>query len=779
MTDFANYFPQRIQGDRLDVIPLLQQGLERGGERCVLAYEGHEVSEAEMRARVVDVQAQLAEAGIRPGDRVAVMLSNSIEHVALIYALILSGVVWVPVNVRLRGAGLAYIVGHSCPALLVYDAEFEQPVAGLQDVRTLRLRRFAGPGSNPGALVCNHAIPHGAPLCIIYTSGTTGAPKGVVFTHRMLRIASEAALMVADMGAGDRAFLWEPLCHIGGAQMLMVPFLVPARLHVVRRFSASQFWSQWRAAEATHLHYLGGVLDVLMQLPESGAIRVAWGAGTSAQAWNPIRERFGCALRECYGMTECSSFATLNSSGTPGSIGAALPWIRVELLDTSGQPVADGQPGEMVLSTQVEGAFLPGYLDNPEATRQALRDGKLHTGDMARRLPNGEYAFVGRRTDSMRVRGENVSAWEVERVFIEHPGIRMAAAVGVPSAIGEQDIFLHVLFEPGATVGWHELVAWAQPRLASFQLPRYYTAAEAFELTPSERIRKHLLSSSVADAWDRTLQHNPPGAMPMSNLNEPVVVHRCDAVGVIRLNRPEKLNAWTVAMRNELMRAMKAFEADGDVRAIVLTGTGERAFCAGQDLEEAHGFSVDEAEAWIRGWDVFYSVLRGLSKPLVIALNGLAAGSAFQASLMGDVRVGHAGVRMGQPEINSGIASITGPWIMNQMLGMSRTIELTLTGRLMEADESHRLGLIHHIVPKEDVLARAIAIANELGSKPPVAMALDKARFREMTEPSFRETIEAAVRAHRTSYESNEPQRMVEAFYRTRGGELPAQSAAA
>src|SRR5690606_33130644 len=96
------------------------------------------------------------------------------------------------------------------------------------------------------------------PLCIIYTSGTTGAPKGVVFTHRMLRIASEAAILVANIRKGDCAFMWEPLCHIGGAQMLMVPFLVDAELYLVPRFSASRFWNQWKAAKATHLHYLGG-----------------------------------------------------------------------------------------------------------------------------------------------------------------------------------------------------------------------------------------------------------------------------------------------------------------------------------------------------------------------------------------------------------------------------------------------------------------------------------------------------------------------------------------
>ncbi|MBG9387989.1 AMP-binding protein [Caenimonas aquaedulcis] len=499
------YFPKRTDGDQLDVVALLQQGLARGSERCVIAYEGEAVTAGQMRTRVAQVQAQLRGAGIGAGDRVAVMMSNSVEHVALIYALILSGAVWIPVNVRLRGAGLDYIVRHSRPALLVFDAEFEEVLASLSGVKTLRLQPGANADAQAQEMSCNRDIRHGDPLCIIYTSGTTGAPKGVVFTHRMLRIASEAALMVAGIRDKDRAFLWEPLCHIGGAQMLMLPFLVDAQLHVVKRFSASRFWAQWRTAGATHLHYLGGVLDVLMQLPQAGDIRVAWGAGVSVQAWGPIRARFGCELRECYGMTECSSFATLNASGTPGSIGAALPWIGIELLDAESRPVPSGDIGEMVLSSDVEGVFLPAYLDNPEATASALRGGKLHTGDLARQLPHGEYAFVGRRTDSMRVRGENVSAWEVERVFALHPAIKTAAVVGVPAAIGEQDILMYVEFESGAAVEWGELVAWAQPRLADFQLPRYYASVDRFELTPSERIRKHLLPRDAAGAWDRTL----------------------------------------------------------------------------------------------------------------------------------------------------------------------------------------------------------------------------------------------------------------------------------
>jgi enoyl-CoA hydratase/carnithine racemase len=251
-------------------------------------------------------------------------------------------------------------------------------------------------------------------------------------------------------------------------------------------------------------------------------------------------------------------------------------------------------------------------------------------------------------------------------------------------------------------------------------------------------------------------------------MSEEILLSNHGRVAVITLNRPERLNAWTTAMREKIIAALERFDADDEVAAIIMTGAGDRAFSAGQDLAEAHDFDGDRAVVWIKEWERYYATLRGLKKPLVMALNGTAAGSAFQVTLLGDVRVGHAGVRMGQPEINAGIASTTGPWIMNSMLGMSRTIELTLTGRLMDADECYRIGLIHHIVPEEQVFEKALEIANELAAKPPVAMRLDKQRFREMTDPGFHDAIEAGARLHREAYESGEPARMMEEFFRKR-----------
>ena len=238
-----------------------------------------------------------------------------------------------------------------------------------------------------------------------------------------------------------------------------------------------------------------------------------------------------------------------------------------------------------------------------------------------------------------------------------------------------------------------------------------------------------------------------------------------DTIGIITLNRPKTLNAWHKPMRDELVDALNSFESNIKIRSILLTAVGEKAFCAGQDLGEAKTFDPDRAEAWIEEWRIVYGTIRGLTKPLVVALNGLAAGSGFQVALLADIRIGHPEVKMGQPEINSGIASITGPWIMKEMLGLSRTIELALTGRMMAAEECYQIGLIHKLVPREQVMKEALDTAKVLASKPQVAMRLTKQRFREVTEESFQEVLEAAVRIHREGYATGEPQAVMQGFF--------------
>ncbi|MDK1494299.1 enoyl-CoA hydratase/isomerase family protein [Sinorhizobium sp. 7-81] len=243
-----------------------------------------------------------------------------------------------------------------------------------------------------------------------------------------------------------------------------------------------------------------------------------------------------------------------------------------------------------------------------------------------------------------------------------------------------------------------------------------------------------------------------------------ILIDRQDEIAIVTLNRPEILNAWHAPMRSQLVDAILELENDKAVRAIILTGAGDRAFCAGQDLNEAKSFDGDTGSAWIAEWERLYGAIRSLTKPLIAALNGVAAGSAFQVALLCDFRIGHAGVRMGQPEINSGIASVTGPWIMRGILGLARTTDLTLTGRLMDAAECHAIGIINKIVAPEDVLQTSLSLARELGAKPPVAMRLDKQWLREMTEVEFRACLDAAVRIHREAYASGETAQMMDKF---------------
>jgi len=247
-----------------------------------------------------------------------------------------------------------------------------------------------------------------------------------------------------------------------------------------------------------------------------------------------------------------------------------------------------------------------------------------------------------------------------------------------------------------------------------------------------------------------------------------IEIRKEENIGIITLNRPEKLNAWHRPMRDEMVDAIRNFEKDQPIRAMIMTGAGDRAFCAGQDLEEAKNFSADRAEEWIEEWRVVYGLLLSLSKPIMTALNGVAAGSGFQVALLTDIRLGHPGVKMGQPEINSGIASITGPWIMKEMLGLSRTIELALTGRMMDAEECYRIGLIHKLVPKEELMRESLGMARLLASKPPVAMRLTKQRFREVTEKGLEDVLEAAKRIHREGYGTGEPQAVMKRFLEKR-----------
>ena len=483
-------------------------------ERVYARFCGEPVTYAEVERRSAAFAAHLRTRGIVAGDRVAVMMRNSIATIAVVFGLARAGVAWVPVNAQQRGEGLRYLLTHSRPRLVVADAELVPQIAeAMGQEAELPLLAHAPDGELDAILSRQERFVEPAPsadvvFAIMYTSGTTGRPKGVIVSHRMLRLAAESVVRLSDAGPGDVFFVWEPLYHIGGAQLLPLPMISGITLAMVERFSASRFWDQVREEGASHIHYLGGILQILLKQPPSPrdrehGVRIAWGGGCPPDIWPAFRDRFGIDIRECYGMTEASSLTTCNVSGVVGSVGRPMPWFTVKLQGADGRAVATGERGEIVIETSIPGAIFPGYLDNPEATAKALRADGFHTGDLGSLDADGNLYFHGRMTDSVRCRGENVSAWEVEHVAAEHEAIEDCAMIGVAADVGEQDIKLFVKPRDGAIIDPQALSGWLGQRLAPYQNPRYIAVVDEFERTASQRIMKHKLSPRLDDCWDR------------------------------------------------------------------------------------------------------------------------------------------------------------------------------------------------------------------------------------------------------------------------------------
>ena len=507
---------QSLHGPAAGFVPLLRHRATADPGGLYARHLGAPITFAELDRRSDALAQALVRQGVAQGDRIALMLRNRPEVVALLFAIAKLGAVWIPVNVQSRGSNLGFVLSHSAPRMIVADPEL---VPAIQDrgagapILTLAAGQ-ATPGTM-GDLVPAGPEPLDLPppsagdlFAIMYTSGTTGEPKGVLVTHRMLWYSAESIALMTAPRPGEVFHMWEPLYHIGGAQMILMPLIRDATLAMVDRFSASAFWQEVKDYGASHIHYLGGILQILLKQPpgpldHSHGARIAFGGGCPAHVWRDFEARFGVEVREAYGMTETSSVSSFNDRGIVGSVGRSVPWHHNEVLGPDGDPLPTGERGEIVVSATEPGSVAEGYFNNPAATARTIRGGKLYTGDVGSFDADGNLYFHGRMTDSVRVRGNNVSAWEVEHVAAQHPAVEDCAMVPVPAEIGEHEIALFVQPKPGETVDLGALSAWLTPRLAEFQNPRYLAVVQAFERTPSQRIMKHRLPRDLAGAWDR------------------------------------------------------------------------------------------------------------------------------------------------------------------------------------------------------------------------------------------------------------------------------------
>lgn len=465
--------------------------------------------------------------GIRRGDRVAVMLPHHPEHIITLLALIRMGVVTVPLNTQLQGASLQYQLGHSDPAAIIADSAYAKLLCPELPGKTRVIWRTAIPEAAPasGALLsypdlCKQTGKvsewqdqgRGSDtVAICYTSGTTGPPKGVLITDSMCRCAARSSEILSGIREGDTALFWDPLYHLFGIEVMILALMKPVTLAMVERFSASNFWKWAAHSGATHIHYVGGVVQLLLKQPPSAAdrahsVHTAWGGGCPAELWEEFEQRFGLKVRDSFGMTETSALNLVNTEGLPGCVGRPLPYFEARLMTDDGREAAPGELGELLIRATKSGLITPGYFKNAEASRELLRDGWLYTGDLLKTDEQGRFYFYARKKDCVRRRGENISAWEVETVVNQHPKIVECALVPVLNEFGDEDLKIFVRKAPDQELSAQELIAWCASRMPRFQVPRFVAFIASFPKTSTQRIQKFALSRSTDDCWDAEKQ---------------------------------------------------------------------------------------------------------------------------------------------------------------------------------------------------------------------------------------------------------------------------------
>jgi enoyl-CoA hydratase len=252
-------------------------------------------------------------------------------------------------------------------------------------------------------------------------------------------------------------------------------------------------------------------------------------------------------------------------------------------------------------------------------------------------------------------------------------------------------------------------------------------------------------------------------------MNDSVAIEIDDRIAILKLNREKNLNAVSADLARGVADGLIKLDDDAGVDGIVLTGAGDRAFCAGVDLIEARDAKPADIESWFGNVCNIYQQILATRKPVIAAVNGVAAGAGFQMALVSDMRVVSRTAKLGQPEINAGIPSVMGSYWMSLHIGWSKNQELSFTGRLMDAEEAHHLGIANHLVEPDQVIPKAREIAQDFAAKPKVAWARTKARFREVAMRGFDDAFRAGVLGQQEAFAAGEPQAVIEKFLASRG----------
>lgn len=502
---------------------LIEEKARRYGDRIFLIFEDKQFSFRQMDENANRVANFLLALGAGKGKGVAIIMANSPEYLDVYIGSQKIGMYSIPINTSLRGDSLLYILNHSDAEFVVIDWEFldaYRKIADRLEQKKTVMVHGATPGSADlpeGMLNLADAYRQSAQkpevkydkqdICfILYTSGTTGLPKGVMYRYgkTTLKLLSLSAYTLYRKS--DILYTCLPLFH-GNALWLCVTQAMHRGCKVVlaRKFSASRFWDDIRKYKVTAFNTIGAMIPILMKQPpkdndRDNNVRFTLSAACPVDEWEKFEKRFGIKIYEAYGSVDGGGKSIMNLGNAPvGSIGKPAPNTVYRIVDHNGHDVPDGVPGQLIFESKGERKSVE-YFKNEKASNEKLRNGWIYTGDLVKRDPNGYLYFVGRNAEFMRIKGENVSAYEVEHTIQKHPSVLEAAVYAVPSELAEDEIMASVSLVEGHVLKEADLIEFLKEDLPKFAIPRFVRIVKEFPKTETQRIiKKELEKLGVVD----------------------------------------------------------------------------------------------------------------------------------------------------------------------------------------------------------------------------------------------------------------------------------------
>lgn len=498
------------------------------------ASAGTSMSFGEVEDRTVAWATGLRTLGVDRGDTVVVMVPNSFDAALLWPAVARRGAIEVPVNNAYRGAILTHVVNDSEASVAVVHASFVDRFEAVRDDLTeLKTIVVVGHDDDAGEVAswsgetvvasellasrdpdaASHLPAHHETACILYTSGTTGPSKGVVIPWAHVHATAVGLVPLDDLGPEDGWYSPFPLFHMSGKLALYATAIYGGPFVLREYFRTEAFWDEIDRYHCSVCLVIGATPGFIWNLPPADddrdhALRNVLMAPMPDEPQAFI-DRYGWRICTTFNMTEISGpIASGWTLGPKGSAGRVRDGYQVRIVDEFDEEVPPDVLGEIVVRSDEPWVLMAGYWKNAEATVRAWRNYWFHTGDAGRYDADGWFYYVDRLKDAIRVSGENVSSMEVEAVVLESPDVVEAAAVGVPSERGEEDIRLYVVPARAGDFDAVRLMDFLKPRLPRFMMPRYVVAVTEMPKTPTEKIRKHILRDRTVepDAWDRVAQ---------------------------------------------------------------------------------------------------------------------------------------------------------------------------------------------------------------------------------------------------------------------------------